>query len=148
MSWRSTAGGIAAAKAGHDVIMAPMSHTYFDFLQKLKGEEEFLGISDEHEVSLATAYAFEPIPSELNLEQARHVLGGQGQLWGEFIPNEQHREYQTYPRACALVERLWSPKDHSNFEDFVNRLEQHIKRLDAAGIHYRSIRDSQDRTDR
>ena len=141
MSWRGTAGGIAAAKAGHDVVMAPASHTYFDFLQAVDGEKEFLGFSDATPVPLSTVYSFEPVPDELAPEQARHILGGQGQLWGEFIPNEQHREYQTYPRACALSERLWSPKGNSDFGQFLNRLKFHTQRLASAGIHFRSIRD-------
>jgi hexosaminidase len=145
MSWRGTAGGVDAAKRGHDVIMAPMSHTYFDFLQKLEGEEEFLGLHATLVVSLPTVYTFEPIPAELTPDEARHVLGGQGQLWGEFIPNAQHRDYQTYPRACALVEKLWSPKDHSTFDDFSSRLKLHVERLDAAGINYRPLRDLDDR---
>lgn len=148
MSWRGTEGGIQAAKAGHDVIMAPMSHTYFDFLQKLEGEEEFLGLHATLVVSLPTIYSFEPIPAELAPHEARHVLGGQGQLWGEFIPNARHRDYQTYPRACALAEKLWSPRDHRTFDDFCQRLLQHVERLDAAGVNYRPLSDLRQRDKR
>jgi hexosaminidase len=141
MSWRGAAGGIAAAKAGHNVIMAPMSHTYFDFAQALNGEDEFIGPNETRTVLLDDAYSFEPVPAELTAEQARHILGGQGQLWGEFISNERQREYQTFPRACALIERLWSPKDHSDLRHFTTRLQFHLQRLTAAGIYFRSIKD-------
>ena len=78
MSWRGTSGGITAARAGHDVVMAPTSHTYFDYRQA--PNETGLGRSV---INLQKVYTFEPIPEELNAEQAKHVLGGQGQLWGE-----------------------------------------------------------------
>ena len=134
MSWRGTSGGIAAAKAGHDVVMAPTSHTYFDYRQAPK--ETGLGRSV---ISLDKVYTFEPIPAELSAEQAKHVLGGQGQLWGELILNKKRREYMAFPRACALSEVLWSPKDQRDHKTFVTRLRHHIKRLDAAGVNYRRL---------
>jgi hexosaminidase len=134
MSWRGTAGGIAAAKAGHDVVMAPTSHTYFDYRQA--PAETGLGRSV---INLAKAYAFEPIPAELSPQEARHVLGGQGQLWGELIPDRQRRDFMAYPRACALIEALWSPQEHRDFERFRERLQLHVQRLDAAGINYRKL---------
>ncbi len=134
MSWRGTAGGIAAAKAGHDVVMAPTSHTYFDYRQA--PNETGLGRSV---ISLEKIYTFEPIPEELNAEQAKHVLGGQGQLWGELIPDHKRREYMAYPRAVALSEVLWSPKDNRTFRQFLGRLLEHRKRLKAAGVNYRPL---------
>jgi len=65
------------------------------------------------------------------------VLGGQGQLWGEYISNEKHREYMTYPRATALGEVLWSPRENRNYEQFAECLTEHLKRLDAMGVNYR-----------
>jgi len=134
MSWRGIQRGIAAAKAGHDVVMAPTSHTYFDYRQA--PEEKGLGSSvlDLHKV-----YTFAPVPAELNAEQSRHVLGGQAQLWGELIPDQRRREFMAYPRACALLETLWSPQDGRDFERFHERLKRHIKRLDAAGVNYRPL---------
>lgn len=138
MSWRGIQGGILAAQAGHDVVMAPTSHTYFDYRQG-PGEPEAFGGS---EITLKTVYAFEPIPEALTPEQAKHILGGQAQLWGELIPNERHREYMTYPRACALIETIWSPKAHRNCEGFIERLKTHLRRLDAADVHYRRLEGS------
>jgi len=134
MSWRGTAGGIAAAQAGHDVVMAPTSHTYFDYRQA-PGEKGFGGSV----LPLEKVYSFEPIPAPLDAEQARHILGGQGHLWGERIPDEPRREYMTYPRACALIERLWSPKQERPYALFLQRLQEHLKRLKAAGIRYRPL---------
>ena len=134
MSWRGTGGGIAAAKAGHDVVMAPTSHTYFDYRQ----HADELGLGGKRIVA-GEGLRFEPIPTELNAEQARHVLGGQGQLWGELIADRQRRDFMTWPRACALVETLWSPQDDRNVDLFLIRLETHLKRLKAAGIGYRPL---------
>ncbi len=134
MSWRGTSGGITAARAEHDVIMAPTSHTYFDYRQA--PNETGLGRSV---INLQKVYAFEPIPAELNAEQAKHVLGGQGQLWGELISDYKRREFMAFPRACALSEVLWSPKDNHSFRLFVSRLLEHRKRLKAAGVNYRPL---------
>jgi len=135
MSWRGTRGGITAARAGHDVVMAPTSHTYFDYRQG-PGEPAAFGGS---EISLEKVYTFEPIPEVLNDREARHILGGQGQLWGELIPNEHHREYMTYPRACALIETVWSARSSRDYSSFLERLKYHLQRLDGAGIHYRKL---------
>jgi hexosaminidase len=134
MSWRGTAGGIAAAKAGHDVVMAPTSHTYFDYRQA--PDETGLGRSV---INVQKVYTFEPIPAELGTEQSKHVLGGQGQLWGELIADQRRREFMTYPRACALSEVLWSPRKDRIFTQFLPRLVRHLERLRAAGVNYRPL---------
>ena len=136
MSWRGQGGGIAAAKAGHDVIMAPTSHTYFDYYQGSK-ETEPRAIGGY--IPLEKAYTFEPIPAELTTGEAEHVLGGQGQLWGEYMADQNHREYMAYPRAAALSEVLWSPQENRDYEEFIIRLAEHLKRLDAMGVNYRAL---------
>ncbi len=135
MSWRGIQGGITAAKAGHDVVMAPTSHTYFDYRQG-PGEPRAFGGS---EITLDKVFTFEPIPEVLNAQEAKHILGGQAQLWGELIPNERHREYMTYPRACALIETVWSPRSQRDYKQFFERLKFHRQRLDAAGVYYRKL---------
>lgn len=135
MSWRGTSGGIAAAKAGHDVVMAPTSHTYFDYRQA--PDEKGLGRSV---IDLERIYSFEPIPPELNAEEAKYILGGQGQLWGELIPDRQRREFMAFPRGCALSEVVWSPVvEGRTFNDFLSRMLEHRKRLQAAGVNYRPL---------
>ncbi len=137
MSWRGIEGGVAAAKAGHDVVMAPTSHTYFDYRQAPKE----LGLGQAVR-TLEVVYRFEPIPASLDAEQSRHVLGGQGQLWGELIADPQRRDFMTWPRACALIETLWSPSGGRNVERFRLRLDTHLQRLEAAGIGYRPLGDA------
>ena len=134
MSWRGQAGGITAARSGHDVIMAPTSHTYFDYYQGPK-ETEPRAIGGY--IPLEKTYSFEPIPAELTEGQAKRVLGGQGQLWGEYMADQKHREYMAYPRAAALSEVLWSPRENRSYDEFAVRLSEHLKRLSAAEVNYR-----------
>jgi hexosaminidase len=137
MSWRGQEGGVTAAKAGHAVVMAPTSHTYFDFYQGPPASEPTAIGGD---LPLEKVFQFEPVPPALNADQAKHILGGQGQLWGEFIPDAKHRDYMAWPRGAALAEILWSPKTGRNIEQFLPRLRDHLKRLDAAQVHYRPLR--------
>lgn len=136
MSWRGEAGGITAAQAGHDVVMAPTSHTYFDYYQ---GPPETEPKAIGGYIPLEKVYEYEPIPAALSADQARHVLGGQGQLWGEFIASREHRDYMTYPRAVALAEVLWSPRRDRNHERFFVRLSEHLKRLEILEVNSRPL---------
>ena len=134
MSWRGIQHGITAAKAGHDVVMAPTSHTYFDYRQHRRKRRG----SADSVIDLQKVYTFEPIPAELNADQAEHVLGGQAQLWGELIADAQRRDFMTWPRASALIETLWSPPGKRDVDLFLIRLAPHLERLKAAGINYRA----------
>src|SRR5690606_40421706 len=136
MSWRGIEGGIAAARAGHDVVMAPGKFTYLDHYQA-HPETEPLAIHGL--TTLEQAYSFEPVPPELTTEQARHILGGQGQVWTEYIATQSHADYMIFPRACALAEVLWSDPAGRDFAEFRGRLEGHLRRLDALGVGYRPL---------
>ncbi|MHC4206351.1 MAG: beta-N-acetylhexosaminidase [Planctomycetota bacterium] len=136
MSWRGQQGGITAANAGHDVVMAPTTYTYFDYYQG-PAKNEPLAIGGN--LPLEKVYGFEPIPKDIAAEKTGHVLGVQGQLWGEYISTAEYREYMAYPRAAALAEIGWSPKEAKSYENFLVRLGCHLKRFDAAGINYRKL---------
>jgi hexosaminidase len=90
---------------------------------------------------LNKVYNYEPVPAKLSPEQAKHILGAQGNLWSEYYydPTFPKVEYQAYPRACALAEVDWSPKDARNFDDFYRRLQTHVKRLDQMNVNYRHL---------
>lgn len=135
MSWRGMAGGIAAARAGHDVVMAPGSHTYFDHYQSQDQAREPLAIGGF--TNLEKAYGFEPLPKELTAAEARHVLGAQGQLWTEYIPDPKQLEYMAYPRLVALSEAVWSAPARRDYPHFLLRLPRHLARLDALDVNYR-----------
>lgn len=140
MSWRGEEGGISAAKSGHDVVMTPASWTYLDSYQTRDREHEPHAIGGY--LPLKKVYGYEPIPSGLTTEEARHVLGGQGQLWTEYIPTPKHLEYMAFPRLCALSEVFWSPKELRNYPDFLERLQVHEERLKILDVNFRPQKDS------
>lgn len=134
MSWRGIKGGIAAAGAGHDVVMAPTTHCYFDYAQsKAPGEPECIGGF----VPLSRVYEFEPVPADLPESKRRHILGAQGTLWSEYMWTPRDVEYFAFPRAAALAEVVWSPTAQKDFAGFERRLQNHLRRLDQLGVNYR-----------
>jgi hexosaminidase len=135
MSWRGTQGGIDAARAGHDVIITPTSHTYFDYYQSRNTTGEPLAIGGF--LPLETVYAFDPVPAEMEPESRSRVLGAQGQLWTEYLPGPKQVEYMAFPRLTALAEVLWSPPERRNFSDFSVRLEEYLRRLAILDVAYR-----------
>ncbi len=137
MSWRGEQGGISAARAGHDVVMAPNTSTYLDYYQSKDQSQEPLTIGGL--VTLETVYAYQPIPHELESEEARHVLGAQAQLWTEYMPDARHVEYMAFPRLCALAEAVWTPNAAKDYADFTRRLTTHLKRLNILDVNYRPL---------
>lgn len=133
MSWRGERGGIEAARMDHDVIMTPGSHCYFDFYQQdPTTQPEAIG----GYLPLEKVYSYEPIPSELESEKKYHVLGAQANLWTEYIPTDEHRDYMIFPRIIALSEVLWSEPDQKNWKDFLSRLNKHYGLLQAKNVNY------------
>ncbi len=133
MSWRGTSGAIEAAKSGHEVILTPTSHCYFDYYQSENGDEP-LAIGGF--LPLEKVYSFNPIPEELSAEESKYVLGAQGNIWTEYMPTEAQVEYMVFPRIFAMSEVLWSKPEKRDFDDFVKRVENLHHRLDALDINY------------
>lgn len=131
MSWRGIEGGIEAAKAGHDVIMTPTTNCYLDYYQSDHPDEP-LAIGGF--LPLKKVYQYEPIPAELNAEEAKHVLGTQGNIWTEYMKTFDKVTYMAFPRASAIAEIAWSPKEAKDFDNFVSRLPKHLSRLDYLGV--------------
>ncbi|NLE60621.1 MAG: beta-N-acetylhexosaminidase [Planctomycetes bacterium] len=136
MSWRGEKGGITAAKSGHDVVMTPVEDTYLNLYQGPKDEEPLSFVGD---LPLRKVYMYEPIPADLSEEESLHVLGTQGQLWSEYIPNPRQLEYMAYPRAAALAEVAWSAKEQRGFDSFLDRLRQHLQRLKIMDVNFRPL---------
>ena len=133
MSWRGTEGAIAAAQHGIDVVMSPDPAMYLDHLQSTASDEPPGRVKV---ISLADVYAFEAVPHELNADQARHVLGGQANLWSEYLTTPQRVEHAAFPRAAALAEVLWSPPEGRSWSDFVQRLPAQLERYRALGVAF------------
>jgi hexosaminidase len=135
MSWRGVDAGIAAANAGHDVVMTPCTHTYLDWYQSESIATEPLAIGAF--LSLEKVYSYEPVANDIPCDKIHHVLGTQAQLWTEYMPTTAHVEYMAFPRLSALAEVAWTPADQRNSPDFHKRLSLHLKRLDALEVRYR-----------
>ncbi|MFW6201652.1 MAG: family 20 glycosylhydrolase, partial [Gemmatimonadota bacterium] len=134
MSWRGVEGGIEAVKAGLDVVMTPTSHAYFDYYQG-DPEQEPLAIGGH--LPLEEVYEFEPVPDALSADEARHVLGAQGNVWTEYMRTPEHVEYMVFPRLLAMAEVVWTPRDARDRDGFMRRLGRQLRRLDARGVNYR-----------
>ena len=129
MSWRGMSGGIKAAKEGHQVIMTPTKHCYLDLYQGEPSVEP-----NTYSMSrLTDSYNFEPVPDGID---PTLILGGQGNLWTESVPNFRHAQYMTWPRGWALAEVFWTPKNMKNWENFIKRVENHFVRADFGEIKY------------
>ena len=134
-SWRGMDGGIAAANAGHEVIMSPTSHAYFDYYQSEDKENEPLAIGGF--LSLEKVYGFEPVPYNIDPDKQKYILGGQGNVWTEYISTPEKVEYMAMPRMSAMAEVLWSQAKDRDYESFTSRMEWQYKRLDRMKVNYR-----------
>jgi hexosaminidase len=139
MSWRGEEGGLKAASAGHDVVMTPERDTYLDYYQADPSTPGFREPPGARQVTtLQRVYAYEPVPAKLAPELAHHVLGSQGQLWTEYMPDSRHVEYMAWPRLLAMAENLWTPKSLKDFQQFEQRLPPALQRLDVQDVNYRT----------
>jgi hexosaminidase len=118
-AWRGLEQAAAAARAGHDVIVSPTSHAYFDY--------------DPGVLDLQQVFDFRPVPTGLDEAQARHILGGQMNLWTEYIP-QAYVDAMLFPRLTAMAEALWTGADERDFGEFLDRLHGHAPVLAALGV--------------
>lgn len=132
MSWRGEKGGIDAARQDHDVIMTPGAYVYFDHAQNKPEDSVTIG----GYLPLDKVYGYEPVPKELNAEQAKHVMGAQANVWTEYIGNVPKLEYMLFPRLSALSEVLWSPKENREWNGFTRRMQAQYRRYDLWGANY------------
>ncbi len=134
MSWRSIDAGKEAAQQHHDVIMTPCSHLYFDYYQTDNTDNEPVAIGGY--IPVSRVYEFEPIPSGLTDEEAKHILGPQANLWVEYIKNMNTVFYRVLPRMDALSEVQWVMPEQKNYDDFLNRAYKMVELYDIKGWNY------------
>lgn len=133
MSWQGTKGGIVAARHGNDVIMTPTEYCYLNFYQ---ANSDFQPPAMPASlVTLDKVYSFDPMPKGLTASQQKHILGGQANLWTEYINTPDMAEYMLLPRLCAMAEVLWSPRDKKPWEDFRARVARNVVRLKKNDYH-------------
>ena len=129
MSWRGMKNGIEAARMGHEVVMSPTTYAYLDYMQADPVIETRIYAS----LRLSKAYEFDPQPDSV---QTNMIKGGQGNLWTEQIYNMRTVQYMLWPRAFAIAESVWSPREKKNWNHFFKMVEAHFTRFDEAGIKY------------
>lgn len=132
MSWRGEQGGITAAKQKHQVIMTPGNYVYFDHSQTKNEDSVTIGSY----TPVQETYGYEPQSKQLTPEQAKFIIGAQGNVWTEYMKNPKKVEYMIFPRVSALSEVLWSPKEKRNVKDFEKRLQSQFKRYDLWNANY------------
>jgi len=141
MDW--IGGGAESASSGHDVVMTPTKYCYFDHYQSTNRaiEPKAIGYKEAKPsvLTLEKVYEFDPIPTNVPAEYQSRILGGQANLWAEYVPNFRHAEYMMFPRLGALAEADWSPKDTRDWDNFKARTAVNEKRLDAMGVNYRPL---------
>ena len=139
MSWRGSDGGIEAANAGHDVVMSPVDYCYLDYYQSDDFDSEPPALP--RFLPLRQVYDFVVVPPEIADDKRKHILGGQGNLWTEWIPSSDQLEYMAFPRAIALTEALWTHPPARDYAHFASRLRSHLPVLDALSVNYRRLDD-------
>jgi hexosaminidase len=127
----------SASRNGQYMVMTPTAHCYFDYAQSSDRKTEPDGFGGAV-ITLRTTYELNPLPDDIRQVNPKLVLGAQANLWGERLKSFPHALFMTYPRACALSEVAWSPDGPRDYAEFFKRLQTHLKRLDAAGIKYRT----------
>lgn len=121
-SWRGMEGGITAANSGHNAIMSPTSHAYFDY--------------DLKAIDLEKVYSFDPIPAELAADKHHFIIGGECNLWSEHIPDEANLDSKVFPRILAMSEVLWSYPEERNYTEFYKRVQHHYPILKSKDVNY------------
>jgi hexosaminidase len=133
MAWRGPEKGMIAARAGGQVVMSPVTHTYFDYYP---GEDQEEPYSIGGLITTEQAYALDPV-AELDEAAAARVIGTQCQVWTEYMPTHRRVQYMLFPRSCAHAEVAWSAPDGRDWSEFAGRLAGHLARLDVLGVDYR-----------
>lgn len=138
MVWRDWKWAELAIQQGNDVVMTPKTHCYLDYYQadpaKADEPEAIHGL-----ITLEKAYSLDPVPPGLPADAARHVLGVQGNLWSEYLPDARQQQYMAFPRLCALAEVGWSPPEQKDWKGFKVRLAPLLERLRLLGVNYRPL---------
>ena len=129
--WRGDHADVAqkSTEMGNEVVICPTTYCYFDYGQ------------DDN--TLKHIYTSDVIPADLTPKQLKLVKGIQSNAWGEFIPTVGRMQFMVFPRALAMVEKAWTPNEQQNWDNFSQRLQAHLHRLQAAGINYRPLQTTQ-----
>ena len=134
MSWRGSEPGAKAAALGHDVVMTPTTHCYFDYQQA--EDPQFEPSRCGGFIPVEKVYDLNPVADSLSAKAQAHILGVQANLWTEYVTNEEMAEYQALPRMSALAEVQWSQPERKDYKAFLQRLTRLTQLFDRYGYVY------------
>lgn len=142
MAWRSWVkpdAALTAAKRGHDVILSPDSHFYFNFAQgKIPADPAYTPHGwVEAKQDWRHVYSYNPLPAHYTAEQRKRIIGLQANCWSESIQNGSKLEYQVVPRICALAEVAWRPAELRNADEFLQRIQAEYPWFKQMNINFR-----------
>ena len=112
------------AMQGYDIINGINSFTYFN--------------SDYAGLPLEKAYSFEPVPTDIDLQNVDQIKGVACHLWTELIPNRETLYAQLFPRIAATAEVGWTEKSNKSFDDFKKGLETLLVHWTNRGITWKT----------
>jgi hexosaminidase len=133
-AWHGASVAAKAAKRGNDVVLAFETPLYFDSYQDVPAHEP---VAFGRLTTLRDVYAFDPADARASGAPRARILGAQGVIWSEYVPNERHLWYMTYPRALALAEALWTPRSRMQYVDFTRRAGIALRRLERDRVTFR-----------
>jgi hexosaminidase len=119
-SWRGEQSLSAGAKQGYmGILSAPY---YLDHLSPAY-----------------VHYLADPLPEATTLtpEEQQRILGGEACMWAEYV-SPQTIDSRIWPRAAAVAERLWSPRDVRDVPDMYRRLAIVSVQLEELGLTHES----------
>ena len=134
MSWRGSEEGVKASKMGHDVIMTPTSHFYFDYYQAPDPSTEPFGIGGY--LPIEKVYSYEPFTDDMDEAARAHILGVQANMWTEYVKDNAHLEYMLLPRQAALAEVQWCQPQNKDWNRFLANLTHEVAIYDILGYNY------------
>ena len=120
-SWRGQASLAEAASQGYRGILS--AGYYLDHLSP----------ASYH-------YGIDPLADtaqKLTPEQASRILGGEACMWAEYVDAETV-DSRIWPRAAAIAERLWSPKETTDVDSMYARMEAVSRVLEWTGVEHRA----------
>jgi len=85
-------------------------------------------------------YGIDPLADaaqKLTPEQASLILGGEACMWAEFASAETV-DSRIWPRAAAIAERLWSPREVTDADSMYARMEAVSRELEWTGVRHRA----------
>lgn len=92
------------------------------------------------QTSLEKCYSFDFEDGGLTAEAEKNILGIEGCLWTEFVPDMLTADKMTYPRLAAISENAWTADDKKDYADFHKRLGAYYRLLGSLGVRPASLK--------